>query len=92
MKPKHKGHVWAYDFVACRTEDGRAVRMLTVIDEYTKECLAIRAARRFRSDDVIHTLTELFVLNGAPEHIRSDNVLIAESRAFVGKTHPEGER
>ncbi len=73
LKPEHKGHVWAYDFVACRTEDGRAVRMLTVIDEYTKECLAIRPARRFRSDDVIHTLTELFVLNGVPEHIRSDN-------------------
>jgi transposase InsO family protein len=73
LKPERKGHVWAYDFVACRTEDGRAVRMLTVIDEYTRECLAIRAARRIRSDDVIHTLTELFVLNGAPEHIRSDN-------------------
>ena len=73
LKPERKGHVWAYDFVLCRTEDGRAVRMLTVIDEYTKECLAIRPARRFRSDDVIHTLTELFVLNGVPEHIRSDN-------------------
>ena len=46
LKPERKGHVWAYDFVACRTEDGRAVRMLTVIDEYTRECLAIRTARR----------------------------------------------
>ena len=73
LRPEHKGHVWAYDFVACRTEDGRAVRMLTVIDEFTRECLAIRAARRIRSDDVIHTLTELFTRNGAPEHIRSDN-------------------
>ena len=73
LKPERKGHVWAYDFVACRTEDGRAIRMLTVIDEYTRECLAIRTARRIRSDDVIHTLTELFVINGAPEHIRSDN-------------------
>ncbi len=73
LKPERKGHVWAYDFVACRTEDGRPVRMLTVIDEYTRECVAIRTARRIRSDDVIHTLTELFVLNGAPEHIRSDN-------------------
>ncbi len=73
LKPVRKGHVWAYDFVACRTEDGRPVRMLTVIDEYTRECIAIRVARRIRSDDVIHTLTELFVLNGAPEHIRSDN-------------------
>jgi transposase InsO family protein len=73
LRPERKGHVWAYDFVACRTEDGRAVRMLTVIDEYTRECLAIRVARRIRSDDVIHTLTELFVINGAPEHIRADN-------------------
>ena len=73
LRPERKGHVWAYDFVACRTEDGRAVRMLMVIDEYTRECLAIRVARRIRSDDVIHTLTELFVINGAPEHIRSDN-------------------
>ena len=73
MKPERKGHVWAYDFVACRTEDGRAVRMLTVIDEYTRECLAIKVARRIKSDDVIHALTELFVFNGAPEHIRSDN-------------------
>jgi len=73
LKPERKGHVWAYDFVACRTEDGRAVRMLTVIDEYTRECLAIKVARRIKSDDVIHALTELFVFNGAPEHIRSDN-------------------
>ena len=73
LKPERKGHVWAYDFVACRTEDGRAVRMLTVIDEYTRECMAIKVARRIRSDDVIHALTELFGINGAPEHIRSDN-------------------
>ncbi|MAE56803.1 MAG: IS3 family transposase [Euryarchaeota archaeon] len=73
LKPERKGHVWAYDFVACRTEDGRAVRMLTVIDEYTRECLAIKVARRIRSDDVIHALAELFVLNGVPAHIRSDN-------------------
>jgi len=73
LKPERKGHVWAYDFVACRTEDGRSVRMLTVIDEYTRKCLAIRTVRRIRSDNVIHALTELFVLNGAPVHIRSDN-------------------
>ncbi|HIK90119.1 MAG TPA: hypothetical protein EYG09_10810 [Dehalococcoidia bacterium] len=60
LKPERKGHVWAYDFVSCRTEDGRAVRLLTVIDEYTRECMAIQAARRIRSDDVMHTLTSLF--------------------------------
>jgi transposase InsO family protein len=73
LRPKRKGHVWAYDFVACRTEDGRAVRMLTVIDEFTRECLAIKVARQLKSHDVIHAMTELFVLHGAPEHIRSDN-------------------
>ena len=73
LRPKRKGHVWAYDFVACRTEDVRAVRMLTVIDEFTRECLAIKVARQLKSHDVIHAMTELFVLHGAPEHIRSDN-------------------
>ena len=73
LRPEHKNHVWAYDFVATRTQDGRPVRMLAAIDEYTRECLAIRAARRFRSDAVLEFLTELFVLRGVPEHIRSDN-------------------
>ena len=73
LRPERPNHVWAYDFVSCRTEDGRAVKLFTVIDEYTRECMAIQAARRIRSDDVIHALTELFVVNGAPEHIRSDN-------------------
>ena len=82
LSPERKGHVWAYDFVACRTEDGRAVRMLTVIDEFTRECLAIRVARKLKSDDVIHTMTELFILHGAPEHIRSDNGPEFTSRAI----------
>ncbi len=56
-----------------RTRDGRAVRLLTVIDEYTRECLAIRAERRIRSIDVIATLADLMVTRGVPEHIRSDN-------------------
>ena len=73
LKPEHPNHVWAYDFVLTRTRNGKAVRMLTLIDEYTRECLAIRAGRHFRSDDVLHCLTELFVCRGVPEHIRSDN-------------------
>ncbi len=73
LRPTHPNHVWAYDFVLTRTRNGRAVRMLTVIDEYTRECLAIRAGRHFRSDDVLQCLAELFVANGVPEHIRSDN-------------------
>ena len=65
--------MWAYDFVAVRTEDERAVRLLVVIDEYSRECLAIRVDRHIRSVDVIETLTELMVTRGVPEHIRSDN-------------------
>ena len=70
---RHKDHVWSYDFVADRTEDGRQLRFLVVIDEYTRECLAIRAARTFKSNQVLELLAELFVLRGVPEHIRSDN-------------------
>ena len=66
-------HVWAYDFVQIRTKDGRAMRLLTVIDEYTRECLAIGAGRSIRSPDVIESLAELITDRGVPEHIRSDN-------------------
>lgn len=73
LRPQHPNHVWAYDFVALRTEDGRPVKLLTIVDEYTRECLAIDVARRLRSDDVLFRLAELFVQRGLPEHIRSDN-------------------
>ena len=73
LRPCWPGHVWAYDFVQDRTHDGRRFRMLTVIDEYTRECLAIVVARRLGSDDVLQTLTDLFVEHGPPEHIRCDN-------------------
>jgi len=73
LRPCRKNHVWAYDFVACRTHDGRALKMLTIIDEYSRECLAIDVERRFRSDDVLAKLTELFIRYGPSEYIRSDN-------------------
>ena len=73
LRPQKPNHVWAYDFVVVRTQDTRAVRLLTVIDEYTRECLAIRADRHIRSSDVIETLAELMVSRGVPDHIRSDN-------------------
>ena len=73
LRPQHKGHVWSYDFVQDRTHDGVAFRMLCVIDEYTRECLAIRVERKLNSRDVLDTLGELFVKHGPPEHIRSDN-------------------
>ena len=68
-----KDHVWSYDFVHDRTHDGRAYRMLTVIDEFTRECLAIDVARRLTSEDVLERLSDLFVRRGVPEYIRSDN-------------------
>ena len=71
--PEHKDHVWSYDFVIARTADGRAFKMLTIIDEYTRECLAILIERRITSQDVIDQLFNLFVFRGIPEHIRSDN-------------------
>jgi transposase InsO family protein len=73
LRPCGPNHVWAYDFVLARTHEGRAFRLLTVIDEYTRECLAIRVARQIRSDDVLDLLAELFALRGTPEHLRSDN-------------------
>jgi transposase InsO family protein len=73
LRPERKDHVWSYDFVQARTRDGRAFRMLNVIDEYTRECLSIDVARRLTSDDVLERLSDLFVRRGVPEHIRSDN-------------------
>jgi transposase InsO family protein len=73
LRPERKDHVWAYDFVQTRTHDGRPFRMLTLVDEYTRECLAIDVARRLRSDDVLERLAWLFATRGVPDHIRSDN-------------------
>lgn len=73
LRPRWRHHVWAYDFVQDRTHDGRPLRMLTVVDEFSRECLAILVARSIRSDDVLALLTELFVAHGPPGHIRSDN-------------------
>ncbi len=61
LRPQRKDHVWAYDFVTGGTHDGRLFKMLTVVDEYTRECLAIDAARRLTSDDVLERLTWLMV-------------------------------
>jgi putative transposase len=73
LRPEHRDHVWSYDFVLTRAADGRAFRLLNIIDEYTRECLAILVKRRITSQDVIDVLFELFVFRGIPEHIRSDN-------------------
>ena len=73
LRPERRNHVWSYDFVSGSTHDGRTLRMLTMIDEYTRESLAIRVARRLHSHDVIDTLAEAMVEHGVPEHVRSDN-------------------
>jgi transposase InsO family protein len=73
LRPEHPNHVWAHDFLMDRTHEGRAFRMLTVIDEYTRECLAIVVNRRINSNDVLYTLADLFIRRGIPAHIRSDN-------------------
>lgn len=72
-RPEHRNHVWAYDFMFDRTHDGRVLRLLTIMDEHTRECLAIKVARRLNSGDVLTTLARLFLQKGVPEYIRSDN-------------------
>ena len=73
LRAERANHVWSYDFVEERTHDRRKFRLLNIIDEFTRECLAIRVSRRLRSVDVIDVLSDLFVLRGVPGHIRSDN-------------------
>ena len=73
LRPERPNHVWSYDFVQDRTHDGRVFRTLNIIDEYTKEALMIRVDRKLNSVDVVDALTDLFILRGPPEYIRSDN-------------------
>ncbi len=73
LRAERPNHVWSYDFVEDRTHDGRKFRMLCVIDEYTREALAIRVKRRLNSTDVLETLADLMILRGPPTYVRSDN-------------------
>ena len=68
LRPEHRNHVWSYDFVEARTHDGRKIRMLNVVDEFTHECLAIRVARKLKGIDVIDVLSDLFIMRGVPGH------------------------
>ena len=105
LRPEHRNHVWSYDFVEDRTHDGRKIRMLNVIDEFTHECLAIRVARRLNSTDVIDVLSDLFILRGVPGHVRSDNgpefiakavqdwiTAVGAKTAYIAPGSPVGER
>ena len=73
LRPERANHVWSYDFVSAQTHDGRMLRLLVLIDEYTRECLAMGVARRMGSREVIETLAEVMLGRGIPEYIRSDN-------------------
>jgi putative transposase len=73
LRPKYRDHVWSYDFMIDRIADGRPFKILNIIDEYTRECLAILVGRKIRNQDVIDLLFHLFIFRGIPEHIRSDN-------------------
>jgi transposase InsO family protein len=73
LRPEHRDHVWSYDFVHCRTDDGKVFRTLNIIDEFSRECLAIKVKRKLNSGDVIDALSDLFIMRGIPAFIRSDN-------------------
>ena len=87
LRPERKNHVWSYDFVQDRTHDGRIFRTLNIIDEFTKEALTIKVKRRLNSTDVVDALTDLFILRGPPEFIRSDNgaeFIAKKVRTWIG--------
>jgi len=73
LRPAYRDQVWRYDFVADRTSDERKLRLLTIIDEYRRECLAIDVGRKMTSDHVMERLTQLFVDRGVPAYLHSDN-------------------
>jgi transposase InsO family protein len=73
LRPCWKNHVWSYDFVADRLSNGKKIRILTVIDEYSRKCLALRVGYALKSDDVLGVLSDLFISEGLPDYIRSDN-------------------
>ena len=72
-RAEHKDHVWSYDFVMDLTEDGRRLKMMPVVDEYSRECLSIEVERSITAEDVVDTLASLFRSRGEPAFIRSDN-------------------
>ena len=73
LRPEHGNHVWAYDFIFDRTREGRPLKLLTEVDEFTHECLAIEVAHKQSSRDVLRMLAGLMLRHGIPKHISSDN-------------------
>ena len=88
LRPQHKDHVWSYDLMMARTSNGRAFRILSVLDEYTRECLAILVDRHIRSQDVIELLFNLFLFRGIPERICSDNGVRVHSEGGTELAEP----
>jgi putative transposase len=89
LRPEHQNHVWSYDFVSTFTHDGRTVRMLNLIDEHTRECLAIHVRRRINSANLIDVLADAMIEHGIPEYIRSDNgpeFVAKELRKWLART------
>ena len=73
LRPERANHVWSWDFVFDRTDDGRPIKLMVVIDEYSRQCLAIHVARRIRAKEAIDVFADLMEIHGIPEHIRADN-------------------
>jgi transposase InsO family protein len=92
LRPERKHHVWSYDMVSARTSDGRPLRMLTIIDEYSRECLAIQVERQIKSENVLFRLADLFIERGTPEYIRSDNGPEFTAKAIRGWLNRLGVR
>ncbi|MEA9602826.1 DDE-type integrase/transposase/recombinase, partial [Polynucleobacter sp. MG-28-Ekke-A2] len=87
LRANHPNHVWSYDFVFIRDAYGGKIRMLTMIDEFTRKCLTIHCARRIGSIQVIEQLANAMITHGIPEHIRSDNVLNARTFSSDRQSH-----
>jgi putative transposase len=92
LRAERANHVWSYDFMEDSTHDGRKFRILNVVDEFTRECLAIRVDRRLKSTDVIDVLSDLFILRGVPGHIRSDNGPEFVAKAVQAWIHAVGAK
>jgi transposase InsO family protein len=73
LRPAHRHHVWSWDFVMDRTDDGRPLKLMVVLDEWSRECLAIHVARRIRATDVLQVFADLMQVHGVPTQLRSDN-------------------
>jgi len=92
LRPTHCHHVWSYDFVHHATHDGRSLRLMTLIDEHTRQCLAVRVERHLKGPDVIDTLSDAMLAYGIPEHIRSDNGPEMTSKLVRGWLEQVGAR